>query len=398
MSFDWLIQKSPKKNGKFDKDKILTYIGQNDSIALKTLIENDYDCDARCKYQGSDQAIVMIASAKNQYECVKVLCEAKCNLSPQIGHQLSPLVSAILNQNLEMVKLMLEHRVNVNEPCNLTGRTPLGYAANERNLDIVKDLVKAGADKEKKDRSGHTPLLMACQNTNLVREKFAIIQFLLGEGSNPFCIDEKSNSCLQYLCITPPYTENHILAVKNLLDKMKTKSPEKTVKNLNSPSKKFDHVLGIMASNWKKTDEEIELLELFVNAGADPHLRCVIENMSLMELACLKNYVRLAKSLICLGIKILKPEDLMTKALKKGNSDVFYLLTHSYQNIRETLHLIKSDGIDQDMWNKVDKFRKNPLSLKSLCRISVKDLKFHGCNETNVPQTLLKFVYFGSEI
>ena len=65
---------------------------------------------------------------------VKVLCEASCNLSPQFGDQRSPLISAILNQNHEMVQLMLEHNANVNEPCALTGLTPLGFAANDRNL------------------------------------------------------------------------------------------------------------------------------------------------------------------------------------------------------------------------------------------------------------------------
>ena len=98
---------------------------------------------------------------------MKVLCEAKCNLSPQIEHQLSPLVSAILNQNLEMVKLMLKHKVNVNEPCNLTGRTPLGYAANERNLGkyiiecnrIVRDKFSIDQSNEKEiaqDKHGKT--------------------------------------------------------------------------------------------------------------------------------------------------------------------------------------------------------------------------------------------------
>ena len=117
--------------------------------------------------------------------------------------------------------------------------------------------------------------------------------------------------------------------------------------------------------------------------------------MSLIEFSCLKNYVKLAKSLVCLGITIKSPEDLMTKALKNGNSDVFYLLTHSYQKIRQTVHLLKSDGINPNMWKKVDQFRKNPLSLQSLCRISAKNLKYHGCNEIDLPRTVLNFVSFG---
>ena len=146
--------------------------------------------------------------------------------------------------------------------------------------DIVKKLVNAGANKEKKDRLGKTPLLLACQNANLARENYPIIQFLLEKGCDPFSVDKNQNSCIQLLCKAPPYKTNHILAVKKLLEVMEI-SPEKTKENLNSPSNKCDHVLGIMASNWKETNEEIEILELFVKAGADPHKRCAIESKTL---------------------------------------------------------------------------------------------------------------------
>ena len=127
---------------------------------------------------------------------------------------------------------------------------------------------------------GKTPLLLACQNANLARENYPIIQFLLGKGCDPFSVDKNQNSCIQLLCKAPPYKTNHILAVKKLLEVMEI-SPEKTKENLNSPSNKCDHVLGIMASNWKETNEEIEILELFVKAGADPHKRCAIESKTL---------------------------------------------------------------------------------------------------------------------
>ena len=53
---------------------------------------------------------------------------------------------------------------------------------------------------------------------------------------------------------------------------------EYTKKLLNTPSSKWDDPLGILASNWKDTDEEIEILKLLVDAGADPHKRSSIES------------------------------------------------------------------------------------------------------------------------
>ena len=65
---------------------------------------------------------------------MKVLCEAGCNLSPQIEDQQSPLIWAIHNQNVEMVQLLLKHNVNVNEPCSISGQNPLCIAASDRSL------------------------------------------------------------------------------------------------------------------------------------------------------------------------------------------------------------------------------------------------------------------------
>ena len=67
---------------------------------------------------------------------VKVLCEAGCNLSYLTSNnwQQSPLIWAIGHQNLEMVKLMVKHNVNLNEVSGYTRRTPLGHAVGDRNL------------------------------------------------------------------------------------------------------------------------------------------------------------------------------------------------------------------------------------------------------------------------
>ena len=115
--------------------------------------------------------------------------------------------------------------------------------------------------------------------------------------------------------------------------------------------------------------------------------------MTLMELACTKNHIKLAKSLICLGIILESPLDLLTNTLKKGNSDIFHLLTHSSQSILKVLFLLKSEDIEQRLWQKVCQFRRNPLSLKNLTRISViKDFDYYDYKD--LPETLLPFLRY----
>ena len=115
--------------------------------------------------------------------------------------------------------------------------------------------------------------------------------------------------------------------------------------------------------------------------------------MTLLELACTKNHIKLAKSLICLGIDMEAPLDLLTNTLKQGNSTIFHLLTHSSQSILKTLFLLKPEDIKPSLWQKVCQFRRNPLSLKNLTRISaIKDFDYYDYED--LPKTLLTFLRF----
>ena len=96
-----------------------------------------------------------------------------------------------------------------------------------------------------------------------------------------------------------------------------------------------------------------------------------LADMSLIEMACTKNHINLAKLLICLGITIESPLDLLTKTLQKGHSKMFYLLTRTSQTILDIVHSLKPDGIENKIWQQVIEFRRTPLSLLELSRISI---------------------------
>ena len=73
--FNWYIPKISyprylSQNDEFNSGKILTYIREDNSIAVKTLITEDLiDCDAKHRYHGSFLAIVTIAVQQNKHEC-----------------------------------------------------------------------------------------------------------------------------------------------------------------------------------------------------------------------------------------------------------------------------------------------------------------------------------------
>jgi len=367
------IPTSQNRNGKYHAGKALSYITENNSTALKSIIDEGLlDCNKKVQIRGYEQALVTIAAERNRYDCVKVLCEAGCNLSylTTSDWQQPPLIWAIGHQNLEMVKLMVKHNVNLNEVYGYTRRTPLGCAVGDKKLNIVKTLVEAGAKMKINDALGKSLLSLACDNKFTNAE---IIEYLLEKGCDPFTLDtnQGNGTCVQKLLLAPIYKSDVVHAIEKLISKMTEISPEETRKFLNLSTLRLDPPIGMMASKWKDTKEEIEILKMLINAGANPQLRFGFENMSLMEMACTKNHINLVKLLICLGITIESPLDLLTKTLQKGHSKMFYLLTRTSQKILDNLHLLKPDGIENKIWQEVIEFRRNPLSLLELSRISI---------------------------
>lgn len=70
------------------------------------------------------------------------------------------LFQAVVNNDLEMVKVMVEHGANPNQ-VDSAGRTPLYWAAFNQNQEMVAYLVGRGADVNHVDVYGKTPLCTA---------------------------------------------------------------------------------------------------------------------------------------------------------------------------------------------------------------------------------------------
>ncbi len=71
----------------------------------------------------------------------------------------SPLCSAIVKGDIEAVKKFIQYGSDVNETSN--GMTALMLAARYNQVEIVKLLLKNGAEKEVKDEKGFTALKYA---------------------------------------------------------------------------------------------------------------------------------------------------------------------------------------------------------------------------------------------
>jgi uncharacterized protein len=115
--------------------------------AAKTLIDAGADVNAKENWGG--QSAIMWAAALSQADMVKYLAskDAKLNDHGKI--------------NQWERKIIQEPRP---KDMNKGGFTALHYAAREGCADCVQDLLKAGADPDSEDPDRETPLLLALQN------------------------------------------------------------------------------------------------------------------------------------------------------------------------------------------------------------------------------------------
>jgi ankyrin repeat protein len=87
----------------------------------------------------------------------ELLIKNGANVNHQDAYGVAPLHGASRTNRVEVVKILIENKADVNLPTTSGKETPLHYAAKYNNPDVVKLLLTNNADKNIKDASGLTP-------------------------------------------------------------------------------------------------------------------------------------------------------------------------------------------------------------------------------------------------
>jgi len=108
-----------------------------------------------------------------------------------------PLYTALINENLDIVDLLLEHGANIDEQsARCDGSTGLFYAILHNKLDLIKFCIERGANINKFNYYGRTPLMEACFCFR--QNNFETIQFLIENGVNINIQNYNNESALTY--------------------------------------------------------------------------------------------------------------------------------------------------------------------------------------------------------
>lgn len=93
----------------------------------------------------------------------------------------STLECAVRSENKEIIRLFLEHSLNLNEKQN-SGDAALDYAINNKNEQLVESLLELGADANQSPQMADSMLGLACSTGNRSKK---IIRLLLDHGADP---------------------------------------------------------------------------------------------------------------------------------------------------------------------------------------------------------------------
>ncbi|KAF4518372.1 hypothetical protein B566_EDAN007099 [Ephemera danica] len=121
---------------------------------------------------GAYATALIVAAFRNHTEICKILLEA--GAAPDIQNEMgrTALIYAVQNENLGLMKMLLDRGVNVEATTKEEGYTALHIASSSyrSSVEMLKLLVSHNANINAKNKKGETPLTNAWEDRN--REAF----------------------------------------------------------------------------------------------------------------------------------------------------------------------------------------------------------------------------------
>ncbi|XP_076990328.1 ankyrin repeat and SOCS box protein 3 [Tamandua tetradactyla] len=123
-----------------------------------------------------------LAASQGHWKIIKILLEAGADPNAPTLEETTPLFLAVENGQIDVLRLLLRHGANVNGSHSMCGWNALHQASFQENAEIIKLLLKKGANKECQDDFGITPLFVAAQYG-----KLESLSILISSGANVNC-------------------------------------------------------------------------------------------------------------------------------------------------------------------------------------------------------------------
>ncbi|PIQ16386.1 MAG: hypothetical protein COW67_03385 [Flavobacteriales bacterium CG18_big_fil_WC_8_21_14_2_50_32_9] len=158
--YEFQFQNWKSQNEKFSEQEVEYAIINDNVLILKEIINNNIMLDSMELSNGFSPLITAIFS--NSTNCALLLIEKGADPNSQFDTRSVLSMAAMFNQ-LQVTKLLLEKGADINATDG-TLATPIMFAAEEGNEEIVKLLLQHRADTSIKDKLGETAYDKALKN------------------------------------------------------------------------------------------------------------------------------------------------------------------------------------------------------------------------------------------
>jgi|WetSurMetagenome_2_1015567.scaffolds.fasta_scaffold24871_1 uncharacterized protein len=133
-------------------------VKDGDVAKVKEYLEKDKSLvNAVDSSNGINETALGIVTFAGNKELTELLIKNGANVNFQDAYGVAPIHGAARTNKLDVIKVLLENKADINLPTTTGKETPLHYAARFNNPDVVKYLLDKGAKKDDKDASGNTP-------------------------------------------------------------------------------------------------------------------------------------------------------------------------------------------------------------------------------------------------
>ena len=283
---------------------------------IRTMMENGADVNAG---KGGVTPL-LIASMTGRVDIVKLLVDAKADVNAAAKtNGFTPLFVASQTGRVDIVKLLVDAKADVNA-ADKDGVTPLYNASTGGHVNIVKLLVDAKADVNAAEKDGVTPLLIASR-----RGHVNIVKLLLDAKADVNAVDKTFG-------VTPlliASQEGHVDIVKLLLD-------AKADVNIKSPS------LGTSLSTAKRHKHH-QIITLLKEYGAKDYL----QKEASSELRDQSDFVEDVKTPVTIIVKGLDAYDIVSKsfvdAIGKGKINLSLNISNGEMTVSSVENITSHD-------------------------------------------------------
>ena len=109
----------------------------------------------------------------------RILIEKGADVNAVAFDNYTPLIIAVIKENIEIARLLIESGANIDTGTSKEYDTPLIIAVKKENIEIARLLIEAGANVNLVNQNGNDPLSIA-----VTKENIEIARLLIESGAN----------------------------------------------------------------------------------------------------------------------------------------------------------------------------------------------------------------------